>query len=82
MKIVLREKCYVGGALREAGETVEVKDGIAAEFGEPADPAGAEETAASLGKLRKDDLLSLASERGVDVTADNNKDEIIAKILG
>ena len=46
------------------------------------DEDGDELTRTKLMRMRKDDLLTLATERGVeDVTEDNNRDEIADKIL-
>lgn len=79
VKVKLFADCYVGGKLRGAGETVEVKAEVASEFGEPIAP---EETLESLVALGKTKLLKLAGEREVEgVTKDNNADEIAEKIL-
>ena len=73
VKVVLKADCHVGKKLRKKGETVELPEAIASDFGEVQKPA-------DLTKLKKEELLQLAAEKGVEVTADNNKAEIVEKL--
>jgi uncharacterized protein YidB (DUF937 family) len=74
VKVKLTHAAYVGGKLRQAGEEVEVRSDLVEEFTRPTE-------ADQLKAMGKEELLSLAAERGVAVTKDNNKDEIAQKIL-
>jgi len=91
VKVKLFDNSYVGGKLRQKGETVEVAAEVANEFGEPIVNVKdfgdgllvrEDDTVASLEKrYGKPELVELAKRAKADSTADNNKTEIATKIL-
>lgn len=77
VSVKLSADCYVGGKLRKKGETVELSEEIAADFGE----LEISEIDA-LKKLTKAELVVKAKEKGIDTVPDSmTKDQIIELIL-
>lgn len=75
MKVILKEAAYAEGRLCAAGETVDVPDAVAAEFGDVV-----AETSIDLRKLSKTQLQAICAERQIPFTADDNKEELAARI--
>jgi hypothetical protein len=91
VKVKLFDRCYVGGKIREKDEIVEVAEEIAKDFGELVIEkkdfgdglfVSSDDSVQSLeARYGKPELLELAGRAKAEFTKDNNKTELVTKIL-